>query len=59
MLSYLAIGVLSFIPLIQFLSPVILLFIIVLGGLKAYNGERYKFPIFGDIAEDQASNLPS
>ena len=47
--------IISIIPVIgKIIYALINIFIIVLwivGMFKAYNGEKYKFPVFGDIAE--------
>ncbi|WP_253254742.1 DUF4870 domain-containing protein [Methanofervidicoccus sp. A16] len=48
--------IVAFIPyiggLISLLINLVSLAFWILGMYKAYQGERYKFPIFGDIAED-------
>jgi len=48
--------VLTFIPCIGILFSILIflggLLLWILGMYKAYQGERYKFPIFGDITED-------
>ncbi|MBW9222562.1 DUF4870 domain-containing protein [Methanothermococcus sp. SCGC AD-155-C09] len=56
-LSLIIIGIIvAFIPtvggLISLLINLVSLALWILGMYKAYQGERYKFPIFGDIAED-------
>ena len=56
-LSLTVLGIIvAFIPyvggLISLLINLVSLAFWILGMYKAYQGERYKFPIFGDIAED-------
>jgi len=58
--TFLAINVLQlflrFIPVIGWLLSALLgivaLILWIVGMVKAYQGERYKFPIFGDLAEE-------
>jgi uncharacterized membrane protein len=50
--------VLMMIPLMWLISPILLLGILILYVLllvKAYNGEKFKMPYAGDIAEQQAA----
>ncbi|MBW9222563.1 DUF4870 domain-containing protein [Methanothermococcus sp. SCGC AD-155-C09] len=48
--------IVALIPCIGILFSILIFFVglalWILGMYKAYQGERYKFPIFGDIAED-------
>jgi uncharacterized membrane protein len=51
--------VLSFIPIIGWIASCLILVVMVIGAVKAYNGERFKLPVIGKIAEEQSQNLPS
>jgi uncharacterized membrane protein len=39
-------------PIIEWLLGIVGLVLWIVGMVKAYQGERYKFPIFGDLAEE-------
>lgn len=53
------VGIISLIPFLGWLIAFFSIFIFLYGGYQAYMNEKFKFPIVGDIAEKQASNIPA
>jgi uncharacterized membrane protein len=50
--------VLGFIPLVNLISLCLGLVAFIIGVVQAYQGQMFKFPVIGNIAEKQAKNLP-
>lgn len=54
---FLVLQVLGFIPLLNLIVFPLILILWIFLMFKAYKGERFKLPVIGDFAEEQAKNL--